>query len=129
MRRIEGFRSHAILSDSCYGFYEIETNGVRHISRLVFHRNTKLIILKAINAVLFITLVLTPYTSAQITPLGSQTRSGVLRTMMSSAPGVYNRSAEGQVPLPRLVTELKEHSSLKSTVGKKSKDGPLIIEF
>ena len=60
---------------------------------------------------------------------GSPERSGVLKTMMSSAPGVYNRSAEGQVPLPRLVTELKTHSSFESTLGRKAKDGPVIIEF
>ena len=42
---------------------------------------------------------------------GSPKRAGALKTMMSSAPGVYNRSAEGQVPLPRLATELETHSS------------------
>lgn len=52
-----------------------------------------------------------------------------LRTLMSTAPGVYDRSADGQVPSPNLVTALNRESNLKSTEKLKKTNKPIEIEI
>lgn len=53
----------------------------------------------------------------------------VLRTMMSTSPGVYHRSEEGKVPSKNLVDTLERQSQLKDTQKLKRKRGPMLIKF
>lgn len=52
-----------------------------------------------------------------------------LKTMMSTAAGVYHRSEEGKVPASRLVNALKSQSQLKNTQSLKTRVGPVVLEF
>jgi hypothetical protein len=58
-----------------------------------------------------------------------QSKSGVLKTMMSTAPGVYGRTEQGKVPSDNLVKALKRESDLSNTQDLKKKRGPIVIEF
>jgi hypothetical protein len=52
-----------------------------------------------------------------------------LKTMMSTAAGVYGRTAEGKVPAAHLVKELTGQSELKNTQSLKSARGPIVVEI
>jgi hypothetical protein len=56
-------------------------------------------------------------------------KGGALKTMMSTSPGVYARTAEGKVPSAHLVKALKAESSLSNTQDLKTRRGPIVIEF
>jgi hypothetical protein len=59
----------------------------------------------------------------------SRSKSGVLKTMMSTAPGVYGRTEEGKVPSTNLVKTLKKESTLSNTQDLKKQRGPIVLEF
>jgi hypothetical protein len=52
-----------------------------------------------------------------------------LTTMMSTAAGVYGRSAEGRVPSANLVKALNSESTLKNTQDLKSSKEPIVVEI
>ncbi len=52
-----------------------------------------------------------------------------LTTLLSTASGVYERSADGKVPSPNLLKELKRESNLKSTEKLKKTNRPIEIEI
>jgi len=58
-----------------------------------------------------------------------QSKSGRLKTMMSTATGVYGRSEQGKVPSDNLVRALKKESDLSNTQDLKKKRGPIVLEF
>ena len=51
-----------------------------------------------------------------------------LKTLMSTAAGVYDRSEDGKVPSTNLVKELMSGSELKSTLGKKATVVPIEVK-
>jgi len=51
-----------------------------------------------------------------------------LRTLMSTASGVYEKSAEGKVPSPNLVKTLNRESKLRSTEKLRKTNKPIEIE-
>jgi hypothetical protein len=52
-----------------------------------------------------------------------------LKTLMSTAAGVYDKSAEGRVPSPNLVDALHAGSTLQSTEKLRKTNQPVIIEL
>jgi hypothetical protein len=58
-----------------------------------------------------------------------QGKPGVLKTMMSTATGVYGRTEEGKVPSTNLVKALKKESNLSNTQDLRKQRGPIIVEF
>ena len=52
-----------------------------------------------------------------------------LKTLMSTAPGVYDKSADGKVPSTNLVKALNRESNLKSTEKLKKTNKPIEIEI
>jgi hypothetical protein len=58
-----------------------------------------------------------------------RTKSGVLKTMMSTSAGVYGRTEAGKVPSTNLVKALMKGSDLKNTQTLKSGRGPIIVPF
>jgi hypothetical protein len=68
-------------------------------------------------------------TPKELWELFDKRQDRVLKTMMSTSPGVYHKSEEGKVPATRLVTALKSESELLSTQDLKRRRGPLIVEF
>ena len=51
-----------------------------------------------------------------------------LKTLMSTAAGVYDKSEDGKVPSTKLVNALKSGSELESTLGKKATVVPIEVE-
>ncbi|HET9165383.1 MAG TPA: hypothetical protein VFP11_05260 [Candidatus Angelobacter sp.] len=60
--------------------------------------------------------------------LFSKRKGKQLHTMMSTAAGVYGRTAEGKVPAPRLVKDLNDQSDLLNTQKLRTKRGPLQLD-
>ena len=61
---------------------------------------------------------------------GFEKRQGrALTTMMSTAAGVYGRSAEGKVPSDNLLKALKKESTLKNTQDLKGGKDPIVVEI
>jgi len=56
-------------------------------------------------------------------------RGRKLTTLLSTAAGVYERSADGKVPSANLLKELKQESSLKSTEKVRKTNRPIEIEI
>ena len=56
-------------------------------------------------------------------------KTGVLKTMMSTAAGVYSRSEDGKVPATRLVKALASESELSNTQSLKTRRGPIVVAF
>lgn len=59
----------------------------------------------------------------------SKSKSGFLKTMMSTASGVYGRTEQGKVPSTNLVNTLKKESQLRNTQDLNKRRGPIVIEF
>jgi len=53
----------------------------------------------------------------------------ILRSLMSTKSGTYNKSKEGKVPADNLVTALKKDSILDTTLGLGTKIGPVVVEL
>ena len=56
-------------------------------------------------------------------------KKDILKTMMSTAAGVYSKSEEGKVPATRLVKALNTESELSNTQSLKGRRGPIVVEF
>ncbi|MGB7546606.1 MAG: hypothetical protein WBM14_02565 [Terracidiphilus sp.] len=56
-------------------------------------------------------------------------RSGVLKTMMSTSAGVYGKTEASKVPSANLVKALEKGSDLKNTQTLKNGRGPIIVQF
>ena len=59
----------------------------------------------------------------------SKHAASVLKTMMSTRAGAYEKSEEGKVPATNLVTALKADSDLLNTQDLKAKRGPIVETF
>ena len=67
-------------------------------------------------------------TPQKLWDLFSKRKGKKLKTLMSTAAGVYDKSEDGKVPSTNLVNALKSGSELVSTLGRKATVVPIEVE-